>query len=140
MLEMRRIRPEGAKSLQVLGISLTPCKSGGKEKMRRLESQEFVGQKTWPQAHTWPACCDALLDIFLSAASVNGPVARHLRLCEPIVALPKTCNQLVVRKLLQARAVQHEHQSKNPAITGTVCQAVPQSPLHFSGRVPEPCG
>jgi len=61
--------------------------------MRRPESQEFVGQKTWPQAHTWPACCDALLHIFLSTASVYDPVARHLRLYEPIVALPKTSQE-----------------------------------------------
>jgi len=81
--------------LQVLRISLTPCKSGDKETMRRPGSQEFVGQKTWPQAHTWPACCDALLHIFLSAASVYGPAARHLRLYELIVALPKTCNQVL---------------------------------------------
>jgi len=75
--------------------------------MRRPESQEFVGQKTWPQAHTWPAYYDALLHIFLSAASVYGPVARHLRLYEPIVALPKTCNQL--KTTLWLRALQWQH-------------------------------
>ena len=69
--------------------------------MRRPESQEFVGQKTWPQAHMWPACCDALLHIFLSTASVYDPVARHLRLYEPIVALPKTFNQLIHRAILR---------------------------------------
>src|SRR5262249_25210726 len=81
--------------LQVLRISLTPCKSGDKETMRRPGSQEFVGQKTWPQAHTWPACCDALLHIFLSAASVYGPVARHLRLYEPIVHYRKLATSSV---------------------------------------------
>jgi len=66
-------RPIGCSSLpsnwlQALEISLTPCNNGRKQRIVRPVSQKFVGQKTWPQAHTWPACCDAIPRIFLIAS------------------------------------------------------------------------
>ena len=82
-------RPIGCSSLpsnwlQALEISLTPCNNGRKQRIVRPVSQKFVGQKTWPQAHTWPVCCEAIPRIFLIASPAYGPGACHLGLCEPL--------------------------------------------------------